>query len=324
MVSCSFSLPRQVQGTPGSISLSQLQWEGQTSLPFAQQRLCNDSLQTKTLQWLFTSPGPLPPTTVGGGPQHDSPCTYGEGNWWPKWFPFWRAKRLFSASWHFPSFHPNENIFVLSNWKQKSGQGNQVNSFSLKRSPFDKIFAWRRLRWKTSWTWRMKVVSKLTSRLHFIQTQYCSVYKPTFSLFFVGKAFYCRLQFWLIGWKNSQDHLAGLCLIKLKRRLNKWTNQERTYVRAPCPGLWELGAFTLPKPTVSLCHLSRIERLSQKKWTWRLAVWLLEVIPHCTTPIGVHRTWPSAWTLRCTRAPSMAENPQSALCLEGGGGLCKP
>lgn len=145
-----------------------------------------------------------------------------------------------------------------------------------------------------------------------------------FFIIFCWESFYCRLQFWLIGWKNSQDHLAGLCLIKLKRRLNKWTNQERTYVRAPCPGLWQLGAFTLPKLTVSLCHLSRIERLSQKKWTWRLAIWLLEVIPHCTTPIGVHRTWPSAWTLRCTRAPSMAENPQSALCLEGGGGLCKP
>lgn len=132
-----------------------------------------------------------------------------------------------------------------------------VNLFSLKRNPFEKIFAWRRLRWKITWTWRMKVVWKWKSRLHFVQTQYCSIYKPIFSLFLLEKLFYCRFQFWLISWKKSQDDLAGLCLIKFNKRSNKWTNQEGTYVRASCPGLWELGPCTLPKLTVSLygiCH----------------------------------------------------------------------
>lgn len=69
---------------------------------------------------------------------------------------------------------------------------------------------------------------------------------------FVGKAFCCRFQFWLISGKKSQDDLAGLCLIKSNKRSNKWANQEGTYVRAPCPGLWELGPCTLPNLTVSL------------------------------------------------------------------------
>lgn len=78
-----------------------------------------------------------------------------------------------------------------------------------------------------------------------------------FSLFLLEKFFCCRSRCWLISWKNSQDDSAGLCLIKCNRRLNKWTNQEGTYVRAPCPGFWELGPQMLPKLTVLLygiCH----------------------------------------------------------------------
>lgn len=76
-------------------------------------------------------------------------------------------------------------------------------------------------------------------------------------IIFVGKAFYCRFQFWLISWKKSQKDLAFFFLIKFNKRWNKWTNEEGTYVRALCPGLWEPGPCTLPKLTVSLysvCH----------------------------------------------------------------------
>lgn len=75
-------------------------------------------------------------------------------------------------------------------------------------------------------------------------------------IIFVGKAFYCRFQFWLICWKKSQEDLAFFFfLIKFNKRWNKWTNEEGTYARVPCPGLWKPGPRTLPKLTVSLCSI---------------------------------------------------------------------
>lgn len=74
---------------------------------------------------------------------------------------------------------------------------------------------------------------------------------------FCWKSFLLQVSILINQLKISQDDLAGLCLINFNKRSNKWTNQDGTYVRAPCPGLWELGPCTLPKLTVSLysiCH----------------------------------------------------------------------
>lgn len=52
--------------------------------------------------------------------------------------------------------------------------------------------------------------------------------------------------------KTSGDDLAGLHLIKLSKRLNKWADQEWIYVREPCPAVWELGLYTQQTVTASL------------------------------------------------------------------------
>lgn len=146
-------------------------------------------------------------------------------------------------------------------------------------------------------------------------------------IIFVGKAFYCRFQFWLISWKKSQEDLAGLCLIKFNKRSNKWTNQEGTYVRAPCPGLWELGPCTLPKVTVSLygiCHKLKdyLKRREHDALQFScLKTSITAGFPLMATVAGIA---PRVGT-GCTPALGMAETPpQTAPCLEGGGRLCKP
>lgn len=139
----SFSPCQRVRGAPGSIYLNQLQQEGQIDLPFAQQRLCNDSLLTKNPYCIFKC--------FSGRSAHHGSHRYllqmekhlgfsyflldqfisilillisswffatshcgrwtsvwltphlGEGNRWMKNFSFWKARKLFSISSKFSS-----------------------------------------------------------------------------------------------------------------------------------------------------------------------------------------------------------------------------
>lgn len=52
-----------------------------------------------------------------------------QGKWVDKVIPIDERQEVFSISWHFPSFYPNGNILGLSSWKQKSAQGQWVNTF---------------------------------------------------------------------------------------------------------------------------------------------------------------------------------------------------
>lgn len=217
------------------------------------------------------------------------------------------------------------NIFGLSNWKQKSAQGKWVNLLSLKKILLkdlcmEKTEVKNYMDLKNEGCFKIKIKVALCSNtiLQHLQTHLFTI--------FVGKDFCCRFQLWLINGKKSQDDLAGLCLIKSNKRSNKWANQEGTYVRAPCPGLWELGPCTLPNQTVSLrgiCH--ELKDYLKRREPAALQFGCLKTSVTAGFPLVSKRVaLPLVWAPDVPQPSAWQRPPQTALFLEVGLRLSKP
>lgn len=361
----SFSPFQRVHGAPGSIYLNQLQQEGQIDLPFAQQRLCNDSLLTKNPYCIFKC-------FSGRSAHHGSHqyllqmekhlgfsyflldqfisilillisswffATSHCGRWTSVWLtPHLRGRKSMDEEFlilesqevvlhlmMFSKFSSKWTFFGLSNWKQKSAQGKWVNLLSLKKILLkdlcmEKTEVKNYMDLKNESCFKIKIKVALCSNtiLQHLQTHLFTI--------FVGKDFCCRFQLWLINGKKSQDDLAGLCLIKSNKRSNKWANQEGTYVRAPCPGLWELGPCTLPNQTVSLrgiCH--ELKDYLKRREPAALQFGCLKTSVTAGFPLVSKRVaLPLVWAPDVPQPSAWQRPPQTALFLEVGLRLSKP
>lgn len=96
-------------------------------------------------------------------------------------------------------------------------------------------------------------------------------------------------------------------------------------MRAPCPGLWELGPSTLPKLTVSLYvirHESKDYLKRSEPDAWQRGCWKSSVTARF--PLGSIEAGPQHGPSDVPEPPAWQRTPPAALCLGSGGRLRKP